>query len=179
MPACDGKLFTKLKTGDVFIETGTYVGQGVNAALVAGFKTIHSVELSPVCHEQAAAKFVGNERVNLILGDSRNHLGRLAKQYKDEDPMFWLDAHFSGGDTAKVMPLLEMMETELDILLEELGQGHSFSVLIDDLPGEALFKMGKEWMTSRWPTMTVSHEDGCHGAGKLMPKFIVAGRLRR
>jgi protein-L-isoaspartate O-methyltransferase len=52
-----------------FIETGTY--QGATTSVAASlFSEVHTIELAPVLHAQAAGKFAGLPHVHTHLGDS-------------------------------------------------------------------------------------------------------------
>jgi hypothetical protein len=179
MPACDGKLFAKFKRGDVFIETGTYCGEGIEAALKAGFSKIYSIELSEEHFDFSSKKFVDAPEVVCLLGDSREHLQLLAERHKDDHPLFWLDAHFSGGTTAKGESEETLLNDELDGILSALGENRSFSVLIDDMYSKH-FEGAKTLLEERWSEMVISHEDGCGGESgnfSLMPNSVVVGDL--
>ena len=93
MPACDGTLFKKFKRGPAFVETGTYLGDGVQAALKAGFDKIWTIELYEQKYREAAKKFRDDEKVACLFGDSRDLLGEVLSKCKDMDPLIWLDAH--------------------------------------------------------------------------------------
>lgn len=83
---------------EVFVETGTYLGQ---TALWAAkhFDRVVTIERSPEFHASAtkACREAGN--VQLILGDSRSALADIAKG-SQVPIVFWLDAHWSGGKTS-------------------------------------------------------------------------------
>lgn len=128
MPASK-ELFQKYMN-PVFIETGTYKGEGVQHAIDAGFKKIYSIELSPDLYTQCLVKF-DNDKVKLLHGDSAEMLPKLLKTINDPI-MFWLDGHYSGGDTAmgkKNTPLIE----ELNAIACHVIKIHT--ILIDDLRG--------------------------------------------
>jgi hypothetical protein len=96
----------------LFIETGSLIGLGIQAAIDAGFKKIHSIELSEKYYNYCKNKF-GNKAV-LHLGDSGIILEDILKNIYEPYTIF-LDSHFSGGDTSKGSensPLLK----ELDII---------------------------------------------------------------
>jgi hypothetical protein len=77
---------------EVFVETGTYDGACVQAALAAGFPEIHSVEVDPGRHRACAARFAGNPRVTIHLGDTLDVLPRILSAL-DRRATIWLDAH--------------------------------------------------------------------------------------
>src|ERR1041384_4254712 len=98
MPA-SADLF-KRHPNTVFIETGTYLGDGVKAAIAAGFATIRSVELSDDLYEKNVRRFAANSQVKIFHGSSETQLWNMIADIK-EPATFWLDAHYSGGITVK------------------------------------------------------------------------------
>jgi hypothetical protein len=112
-----------------FIETGSYLGDGIQAALDAGFPRVHSIELSPKYHAIATRRFANDPRVTIHLGDSSSALAALLPAMATP-ATFWLDGHWSMGDTAlgaKSCPLLE----ELGAISNHPIKSHT--LLIDDL----------------------------------------------
>jgi hypothetical protein len=113
----------------VLVETGTWRGTGVEAALAAGFSDVRSVELSPRYHEISSGLFAGDSRVRLWLGDSVERLPEMVADVTTPIT-FWLDAHHSGGDTAgsaEICPLL----AELAAISAHPIKTHT--ILIDDV----------------------------------------------
>ena len=87
----------KLKKPDqkIFIETGSANGDGIEAALQAGFNKIYSIELNEKFVELCKKRFKGKP-VEIIGGSSCDKLPSILKSVKD--PFFlWLDAHYSTG----------------------------------------------------------------------------------
>ncbi len=76
----------------VFVETGCFIGDGMQLALDAGFKMIYSIELDPKNLAICQGRFDGNPHVQLIYGDSCVRLEELIMQI-DEPITYWLDAH--------------------------------------------------------------------------------------
>lgn len=127
MPA--GKELFEKYPNAVFIETGAGFGSGINEALLSGFKRIYSLELSPTLLEQCRKRFEEVDNVQLLLGDSPVLLKELISTI-DEPITFWLDAHYSYGDTALgdcISPLLK----ELEVIKNHPIKTHT--ILIDDL----------------------------------------------
>lgn len=113
----------------VLIETGTWHGDGIAAALEAGFGRVVSIELSEDLYRAARARFRGDCRVTLCHGDSADWLPVVLAELH-QPATFWLDAHDSGGDTARgpeASPLLR----ELDVIAA--WPEHADAVLIDDV----------------------------------------------
>lgn len=118
----------------VFVETGSYQGRGIQSALGAGFKRIISIEKSEKYYKFCLMKFRHNRNVFLYLGDSVAWLPKILTGIP-KSCTFWLDAHYSGGDTAPgPIPILK----ELEII-----KAHPFrhTIMVDDM---RLFRKG--WM---------------------------------
>lgn len=118
----------KHSRGRVFVETGTYKGDGILAALDFGFETIHSIELNRKLFEDAQRYFAGIPQVSLWHGDSAELLPRVIADI-GEPITFWLDAHASG-----VLPGGGSGQTALMRELNAIG-GHpvkDHAIFIDD-----------------------------------------------
>lgn len=139
----------------VFVETGSWVGEGIQTALSVGFQKVISVELSEKYHNLCKERFKGESRVNLWLGDVELVLWDMIKDI-DIPITFWLDAHESGGDTACGIhgdPLSE----ELDIIKRHHRKDHI--IMIDDLRGNRNPEMEKKLLEIN-PNYQFSFEDG-------------------
>lgn len=113
----------------VFIETGSYVGNGIQEALDANFNEIYSIELSDKYFYMCYQRFRNNKNVHLVKGDSSEVLYDVIKNI-NENITFWLDGHYSQGDTAlgKVWSPLMM---ELETIKKHEIKTHT--IIIDDL----------------------------------------------
>ena len=81
------------------VETGTCHGDMV-AAMQKEFKKIFSIELADQFYREVCERFKGVSNVELIHGDSARKLPEIVGRL--EGPaIFWLDGHYSGGDTAR------------------------------------------------------------------------------
>jgi len=110
----------------VLVETGTYSGDTI-AATRNQFAEIYSIELSPEFHKSAKQKFDDDPRVHLLLGDSGTVLREILLAL-NRTALFWLDAHYSGGSTARGAvdsPIIQELETILALRPNSV-------VLIDD-----------------------------------------------
>ena len=79
-----------------FIETGTYMGAGIQAALKAGFGRIISIDIRQEAIDYAAkalSPLAADPRLSLLCGDSRTVLPEVLRGL-DTEATFWLDAHF-------------------------------------------------------------------------------------
>lgn len=77
------------------------------------FSKLYSIELSKGYFEAAKKKLKNFNKINLYFGDSRKILPKILENI-NEPCVFWLDAHFSGGKTAKID------KTKLTPIKEEL-----------------------------------------------------------
>lgn len=126
----DGKLFSKYKNNySTFIETGTYLGDGVQAALNAGFSNVISIELAPTHYNICKNRFTTNTNVEILFGDSRLLLPNILKTH-NENILFWLDAHCSGGETTGD-GVEDTIEKELMVLKD--AKMKNFTLLLDDM----------------------------------------------
>ena len=82
-----------------FFETGTYCGDMIQA-VKHDFKQIYSVELSESLYKQVRLRFNNDDHISLLQGDSGKVLPETLKRIS-EPCLFWLDAHYSGANTAK------------------------------------------------------------------------------
>lgn len=112
-----------------FVETGTH--QGDTLALVAQDQRIQctSIELSPFYAQKARARFRSYSNVEILEGDSGLLMPQVVKKLK-EPALFWLDGHYSAGDTAKGSSNTPIIQ-ELEAVLNSTIHGHV--LLIDDI----------------------------------------------
>lgn len=114
---------------DIFVETGTYLGGGVEVALECGFKKIYSMEIDLEKVKYNAEKFqkeIEAGIVELYHGDTF-HLFQHVIEKIDKPATFWLDAHWDGGVLGVYRCPLPF---ELDALLNHSIKEHK--ILIDD-----------------------------------------------
>ncbi|MGA2435367.1 MAG: hypothetical protein ABSG25_08780 [Bryobacteraceae bacterium] len=114
---------------EILIETGSFEGHGIQAALDAGFKTVYSIELSERFYNFCKNKFKDNPYVNLVFGDSSIMLKEVLKNINSKCTIF-LDGHFSGGETSKGLKNSPLIE-ELEAIKQHIIKNHI--ILIDDL----------------------------------------------
>lgn len=119
----------KLYPNKVFVETGSYLGNGIQNAIDAKFEKIYSIELSDKYYNYCKDKFKFISHVNIIQGDSYDKLAEVIKDI-DEPITFWLDGHHSCGDTA-----LGKYWTPLMYELEQIKNHHikNHTIIIDDM----------------------------------------------
>jgi hypothetical protein len=83
----------------MFVETGTFMGDMVYAVRSI-FDEIHSIELGMELYQNAKERFAGQNHITILQGDSGRVLGEVLSRVK-RPCLFWLDAHYSAGITAK------------------------------------------------------------------------------
>jgi len=112
---------------NILIETGTYLGETIDA-LKNKFVKLISIELDTVLFEKARAKFGDFSHISILHGNSSQIL-QLYLASIHEPALFWLDGHYSGTGTAKGefnTPILG----ELKAILNHPIKSHV--ILIDD-----------------------------------------------
>ena len=126
-----------------FIETGTNIG-GTTFALEPYFEKIHTIEFSEKLHNDTKNRYTGN-KINFILGDSSIVFETLLPTIT-ENCIFFLDGHWSGGDTGKSnkdCPLDEEI-THINNLFT-----NSAIIIIDDFRlfglDKSSGKLGEDW----------------------------------
>ena len=125
-----------------FVETGTYQGSGTEYAYNAGFKQIHTIEIDPDYYFAAQYRFKDCGNIFLHLGSSHFIISSMVNSLflKEENVLFWLDAHFPLADKGEVsyrhttdpevrMPII----SELQAIVRNRGNGYSDVIIIDDL----------------------------------------------
>jgi hypothetical protein len=144
----------------VLVETGTYYG-GTVATFQCRLQSIYSIELSVDLFERARERFKDADNVHLICGDSGVEIGRILDRL-DQPALFWLDAHWSGGVTArgsKDNPILD----ELSLVLEDVYKRHV--ILVDDArlfgvdPGYPTIEDVRGLVASKRPDLEFTVED--------------------
>lgn len=114
----------------VLIETGTFTGEMVEACKHR-FDRIYSIELDSSLANAATSRFEESEHISIVEGDSAHILSDILETVL-EPAVFWLDAHYSGGNTSigeSWSPVLR----ELEVILSHPVRDHI--VLIDDARG--------------------------------------------
>lgn len=140
----------RAETG-TFVESGTF--KGATASWAADhFKEVITIELSAQLHEEARARLASKSNISFRLGHTKTALASILPQLR-RPAIFWLDAHWSGLNTAgrdDECPLFEELA-----LLNAAPVEHF--ILIDDarlfcapppLPHQA----------AQWPTIWQIHE---------------------
>ena len=114
---------------DVFIETGTYLGDACVMAHVAGFTKIFTIEVDEALAARAGDRFKDLPHIVVNWGDSATHL-RHVLQIVDRPALFWLDGHWSQGVTGKGLFEVPIMQ-ELAAIKYSPIKTHT--IMIDDI----------------------------------------------
>jgi hypothetical protein len=125
----------KFNRSEVFIETGTFMGNTV-AFLEKSFDKLYSIELSKDLALKAAKRFEGIRNVTIIQGDSTTEIARLLSTL-NTPVLFWLDGHYSSEFWEGDEYIITAKGEKATPILEELTQisNHSIKnhlILIDD-----------------------------------------------
>ncbi|MBU3713326.1 MAG: hypothetical protein FGM46_00075 [Ferruginibacter sp.] len=112
---------------DILVETGTFRGDMVEAQM-GYFKQIFSIELSEKLWQDARDKFRSYNNIAILQGDSGKVLKDVMLQLKGP-AVFWLDGHYSAGETAKGDKECPIFE-EIDSIFTDKRFSHI--LLVDD-----------------------------------------------
>jgi len=112
----------------VLIETGTCLGEMARKCS-KHFKSIWTIELSETLAAEATRRLARYRNVTVRCGESSELLPQILAPIC-APAVFWLDAHYSGGVTAKGATECPL-ERELQMIAEHPCQDHI--ILIDDV----------------------------------------------
>lgn len=110
----------------IFIETGTYKAQ-TSVWASKRFDMVYTVEASKKLYNEAVEQYGNIKNIKFMCGISKESLREIINEI-DTQAVFWLDAHWSGGETFGVDNECPLRD-ELD-LITKTGTKHY--ILIDD-----------------------------------------------
>lgn len=115
------------KSFESFVESGTHLGHSI-LSLHQHFKKLYTVEISDHYYNICKDSFKGINNIELVLGDSLKVFPSFIDKI-DTNAIFWLDGHWSCGNTGK---------GDIEVpLLEEIKLINSFknkaAIIIDDV----------------------------------------------
>ena len=125
VPEKEVEFLKKLMNLEVFVEGGTYMG-GTAKNMSKLFSKVYTIEKSEIMFGLAKENLKNISNVDFLKGDTREYLDSIIED--NDNILFWLDAHWSGGDTygeEDECPLVE----ELRIIF---ANKKNYVVLIDD-----------------------------------------------
>lgn len=158
-----------------FVEGGTFKGETAREA-ARRFPRVITIERSDAMFAVAREALSACDNVHLLQGDTRTHLPAIAAT--NDRILYWLDAHWSGGETygrGDECPLLEELRPIF-------ASGRDCAILVDD----ARLFMGpppKPHAVDQWPTLKeiveaipddwqlIVHEDVVY----LLPRDVALG----
>lgn len=167
--------YNKISGYKTLVETGTYLGDMVEAQRKV-FGTIYSVELAEQLYQQAVKRFKAYNHIKLLQGDSGEVLTKIVPEL-NSPAIFWLDGHYSGGNTAKILdtPIVAELKT-----ITEIGK-QKHIILIDDarcFTGENDYPRLedlKQFVAQNMPDYTFNVEDDII---RLVPGTITDSKVK-
>ena len=133
MPITSEIFKTYKKDIKIFIETGSYAGDGIQAAVDAGFDSIYSIEFYGSRVSRCRERFKDVVHVKVIQGNSGEVLSELLSKI-DEPVLFWLDAHYDAYipeiDNPKILTEPQPVLQELEAIKNHHIKTHT--ILVDD-----------------------------------------------
>jgi hypothetical protein len=140
--------YAKIFSTTILIETGTFLGDMI-AANKDNFDKIYSIELDKDLYKKCKKRFEKFKHIEISLGDSGEILPRILEKISSPC-LFWLDAYYSGGGTARGNVDTPIVK-ELRCILKHKINGHV--ILIDDA---YLFVGGRDYPTLSYIKKLVS-----------------------
>jgi hypothetical protein len=140
----DRNIFSRFNHNKIFLETGSFIGGGINQAYHAGYRNIISIELSNHYYEYCQNLFKNHSSIiTLYHGDSGVVLGDIISKI-DQPITFWLDGHYSGGAEDNIPEtagagLESPLYRELEFI--SLHPVKTHAILIDDADDEDIEKL--------------------------------------
>lgn len=109
------------------VETGTYLGDMVSA-VHDHFEHVYTIELSEMLFGRAQRRFSSLKNVDVLHGDS-GHVLQSVLPKLNTPTLFWLDAHYSAGFTARGNEDSPVLQELHSIFASSLS---GYAILIDD-----------------------------------------------
>lgn len=135
---------------DVFVETGTFQGETLDAAITAGYPEVHTIDVVPDYAKQAKARHQDKSHVYCHAGTSPDILLEILD--KSKFTTFWLDGHYQHNTEEEQCfkygqcPVLDELKVIFSIEWEKMPL-----ILIDDA---RLFSHGvdERFKAEDWPS---------------------------
>jgi len=96
IPIREALSVSKILNLDIFVETGTWMGETASK-MSQFFKRVYTIEASESLFKISQHKLKNFDNIIACLGDSRKILNSIIEN--EDNILFWLDAHWSGGNT--------------------------------------------------------------------------------
>jgi len=122
------KLNDELPTYPNFVETGTYMGETI-LRFVNDFNKLFTIELSESLYKNFNLIDYDKTKLKSFLGDSAVVLSKVIEELEDKT-IFFLDGHYSSGNTAK-----GIKDVPLNEELKNINDSYIYDglIIIDDL----------------------------------------------
>ena len=131
-------LFKKYKSDcNVFFETGTHIGNSVDAAYKLGFNRIISIEREERFYDYCMNRFQpldAWEQIKLFLGRSEDNIEKLVLEWVNDKALFWLDAHENNSP----------YKTEIKAILKHPKKNHT--IIVDDIE---VYYIDVDWIKNK------------------------------
>ena len=128
------KTIRQLGGTKAWVETGTYVGDGAMA--ISQFaEVLHTIEPSRELSDIAKQKLIGIGNVEIHVGTSEVILSEILESLVANgcyDICFWLDGHYSGGETFSGETATPI-KSELETIANYLKCFTNLRIMIDDV----------------------------------------------
>tara|TARA_B100001029_G_scaffold134662_1_gene113558 strand:- start:543 stop:1106 length:564 start_codon:yes stop_codon:yes gene_type:complete len=150
----------------VFVESGTYLGETI-IQLQPYFETLYTIELSEEYYDKFTRIKEDYEIDNIAnrKGDTTEILPDILRLLDDKDQcIFWLDGHWSSGNTAKGdkdCPLIEECES-----INNLYPSKKVVILIDD------YRLFGTNINEDWSDITIDKVKGCFTSFNIVNEII-------
>ena len=174
MPILAETIKKYLTPSRIFVETGTFEGDGIQAALDAGAEKVYSIDQATSVVKKVRVRFAGDQRVEIIYDNSVRGLERLLPKLPKGRHLFWLDAH--DGMQSPILYEIHAIENNGErahtILIDDMRLMDSWGVPVEKLK-DRLLKMN--------PNYCLELEDGCGESPRtpgMYPMDILAAEIR-
>jgi hypothetical protein len=158
---------------DIFIETGTYDGLTAKTAS-SYFKQVHTVELHTDLYKKAQLFLKDTHNATVYCGGSPAMINRIAPTF-DGHILFWLDAHYSGENTAmsNENPYDSQAITPICQELRAIKESNLklCTIMIDDIRGFGSIIDGTEFLGC-WAYPSI--QEICELGKEINPNFSFA-----
>jgi hypothetical protein len=150
----------------IFLETGTLIGE-TTLNMQPYFECVYTIELSEKYYKDFDALKTEKKCENIFnyLGDSSIVIPKIIESLEKKDRViFWLDGHWSSGDTArgeKDCPLMEECKS-----IDLLYKSNKGIILIDD------YRLFGTNIEQDWSSITTENILNCFNNFKIIQNLV-------
>jgi hypothetical protein len=155
-----------IQSYNIFVESGTHLGETI-LNLKDCFGELHTIELAFVFYHYFNKIKIENNYYHIknYFGDTVKILPEILISYTEKDKcVFWLDGHFSSGETAKGekdVPLIEEC-----CLIDKLYKAEYAVLFIDD------FRLFGTKESQDWSDISIDNISNCFKNFEIIKKFV-------